>query len=174
MTKTLQGIGIIVAGMLLAQTHALSQTLAQTAAYIIAGGFVELGDIKEIDQDTVGIPGYMMTFTFAMPPLTLKVVNRQKCEVLTTDLATAKKEVIISFNKVIVQDTTEELLVGNFSKFSLIGEEFVACSFINGVQQTCVRNFPTVAKSESLPRIYNALKYLYSNFCTSARRMSPF
>jgi hypothetical protein len=45
-------------------SFASAQSLSKTAAYIIIGGDIDLGDLKEIDRDTVHIPGYMATITF--------------------------------------------------------------------------------------------------------------
>jgi hypothetical protein len=66
----------LTAGLFLASiSWAASQTLEETAAYILDGGFAELDDIKTIDQDTVVTPPHNESFV-QIPKQTFKVIFR--------------------------------------------------------------------------------------------------
>jgi hypothetical protein len=156
---------------------ALSQTLAQTAAYLLSGGFADLGDIKEVDQDTVRVPGYMLTpMWWYVFPLTLKVTNSRQCEVLSVvdGNETALKEYTVYFNTVIVDEIDVKAVSPGLNKFWLKGEDYVACLLLRDEKRNCVREYDTSVKVENLERVGKAVTYLYSNFCTSARRKRAF
>ncbi len=152
---------------------AFSQTLAQTAAYLLSGGFADLGDIREVDPETVRVPGYMPTPMFYVYPVTLKVTNRDQCEVLSAPDGneTSLKEINVYFNNVIVDEIDVRTQLSGFSNFWLKGEEYVVCLLLTREgKRTCLREFDTSVRTENLERVGKAVTYLYSNFCTSARR----
>jgi hypothetical protein len=164
-------------GVITTPSCAFSQTFAQSAGYLLSGGLVDLGDIKSIDDDTVAVPGHMVTPTFFVPPMIFKITNKQQCEVSfqPQNPNTSPVKAISTFylNNVIVSETTDKQVPGGlraFSYFTLSGEEPIQC--VGG--QSCSRTQSIVVKTETVPRLYNAIKYIYSTFCTSARRKSAF
>ena len=154
-------------------SFASAQSLSKTAAYIIIGDDIDLGDLREIDQDTVRIPGYMATITFLVKPTILKTINRQQCVVSTSPDGYNGPEAIFYFNNVIVKETTEKSQVPNHSTLYLKGEDYVLCILQNGTKN-CLRQLEIGVQTDNLPRVYNAIKYLYANFCKSAERKNAF
>jgi hypothetical protein len=174
MRKNIFWFAGVVCMSLVANSYALGQTLAQTAAYMLSGGFVDLGDIKEIDQDTVRIPEHMVTMTFLMRPLIYKVINPKQCEVSATpDGYEAEMKEIYFYLNNIIADEIDVKRFGSLSKVYFKGESNVACILSKG-GKNCIRQYDTAAKTDTLERQGNAVRYLYSKFCTSARRKSAF
>jgi hypothetical protein len=135
---------------------------------------VNIADMKVIDQNTVRMPAYFLIPTFLIPEVTLKVTNRKDCSIeMEGSQYQTKKNIELYLNNVILGETYDERTILNFSKFHLVGEEYVGCVY-EGTLKQCLRDWDTNAKTVDLPRIYNALKYLYSTFCTSARRKGAF
>jgi hypothetical protein len=157
-------------------SSAFGQTLAQTTAYLLSGGFAALGDITEVAPETVRVPGYRPTLTFYVYPTTLTVANRGRCEVLSVadGNETPLREFTVYFNNVIVDEIDVRTQFGGLSKFWLKGEEHVACLVSRDGKRTCVREYDTAVRTENLERIGRAVSYLYSNFCTSAHRKRAF
>jgi hypothetical protein len=156
---------------------AFSQTLAQTAAYLLSGGYVDLGDIKEVDEDTVRVPGFVLTpMWWYVYPVTVKVTNTPQCEVLTVadGNETPLKEYTVYFNNVIVDEIDVKAISPGLNKFWLKGEDYISCILYRDGNRTCVREYDTTVKTENLERIGKAVTYLYSNFCTTARRKRAF
>jgi hypothetical protein len=162
--------------LLTSNSCAFAQTLEQSAAYIISGGFVDVADIKAIDQDTVLVPAFWFLPTFLMPKITLKVANRKQCILMSEGVLPQQrnKHMDLYLNNVILAETYDESSnLPIFRMFYLVGEEYVVCTR-DGDQQGCQRILATAVKTVNLPRIYNAVKYLYSNFCVSATRKGAF
>ena len=103
----------------------------------------------------------------------MKTINRQQCVVSTSPDGYNGPEAIFYFNNVIVKETTEKSQVPNQSTLYLKGEDYVLCILQNGAKN-CLRQLEIGVKTDNLPRVYNAIKYLYANFCKSAERKNAF
>jgi hypothetical protein len=100
--------------------NSFGQTLEQTVGYIFSGGFVDLGDIKQVGQDTVRIPGYWFLPTLLMPPVTLTVTNRKQCMVKIEGFQYNQHTYLdLYLNNVILSETHHETnaMFPAFSKF---------------------------------------------------------
>lgn len=153
------------------------QSLAQTAAYILSGGNVDLSDIKHSNNDTARVPGYVFAVTTLQPEMNYQVTNQAECIITANTPSSPQRTMTFYLNNVILKETRSQEIVSNhmfrLSKFHLRGESHVVC-FKDRGNQGCLRDFDSGTQTDNLPRIWNALNYLYSNFCTSAKRRSAF
>ncbi|MCP1848373.1 MULTISPECIES: hypothetical protein [unclassified Bradyrhizobium] len=164
--------------ILLSASQSIGQTLPQTAAYILSGGIVEVKDMKTDGDDTVYVPSFMIGLTNMIPAMAVHVSNRERCEITFEPVKSDQvKRVSVYFNNVIPTETRNQLTAKNqlqsISTFYLIGEEQVVCAEVNG-NKGCSRTLDTPAYTENLPRVYKAIDYLFSKFCSPSRRKGAF
>jgi tetratricopeptide (TPR) repeat protein len=152
-------------------------SLAQTAAFILSGGFVDLGDITQIDNETVRVPSHMIGLTYLVSETRYRVVNQAECIISTEIPSLPQRSMTLYLSNVILNEARAEETMSNqmlrLSKLYLRGEDHVVC-VNNGGNRQCLRQFDTATPTENLPRMWNALNYLYSNFCSPAKRKSAF
>jgi hypothetical protein len=165
-------------GLLLSSvTLASAQSLSKTGIYILNGGFVELEDINEIDGDTVRTPAYAFPEILVpkIPAMIWKVINRQQC-VFSRSAVDDKSGVsmVMYLNNIIVKETKTLTQEAIYSKVRLKGEDYLVCVFVNGTKTECSRQQDVLVMTDNLPRFYNAIKYLYSNYCRTAERKNAF
>jgi hypothetical protein len=137
-------------------SHVSAQSLPKAAVFILSGGFVDLQDIKEIDQDTVHIPRYLFAITFLVQPVILKIINRQQCVVSTSPDGYEAPQAVFYFNNVIVKETTDNPIGSNYSKLYLKGEDYVFCIIQQNNTKSCLRQWDTAIITDNVPRVYNA------------------
>jgi hypothetical protein len=158
---------------------ARSQTLLQTVAYIETGGFVDVKDTKEIDSNTLYVPTYVVAMTTMMPEHVLKLDDKATCRVTSTTNhpGALAKQLTVHFNNVIVRESRVAETISNpvirLSKIYLTGEDEVVCWQIEG-RPGCTRQWDIPVRTDDVPRMVAAIKHLYSNYCTSAKRKSAF
>jgi hypothetical protein len=169
-------VSICVAGLLVSgSANTGAQTLEQTAAFIISGGFVDLKDLKAVAEDKVFIRGYFLAPTVMMPPLSLTVTDRKQCILQTKSMYQTQTEFMdYYFSNAILSETHDEPTdLPDMTKFYLVGEDYVVCPR-DGDSGSCLRSAGLAAKTREIPTIYKAMKYIYSDFCKSARRKNAF
>ncbi len=102
----------------------------------------------------------------------LKVMDRQQC-ILRAFSDRRLYYVEYNFNNIILDETKS----GNATfhgevvpSMELRGEKDVACGILTG----CAKSFAIMLDPSNVERVTNALKYVYSKFCASAKRDSAF
>ena len=161
----MKGLGLtVVATLLTCSSVATAQSLAETAAFIIEGGAVNLSDMKEKDDGT-------LSYKRLNIQATVQVIDKDHCviqktgtnEIIKSDVAV----ITYYFDNVIADEST---IQGD--TLHLVGADKVYCyksATFNECQKT--RDL-SIATEPS--RITKAIKYIYSNFCTPAKRGSAF
>ena len=178
---------LTLATTLLAFSSAASgQTLTQTAAYILNSGLIDLGDMKTIDSDTTQISRRDGTmFTLARTSQVWKTIDSQQCIVQETPAPddpyeSLSADVTYYLNRVVAEDMTID-----DSGLHFKGEDYLECSYsTDGIPPTrgkpknvkrCSRSIDLVSpRMDSVKKVVEATKYLYSTFCTSSKRKSAF
>jgi hypothetical protein len=150
---------------------AFAQTLEESVSFILSGGRIDLSDIKRIDPDTVS----------AMTPgggQKLKVVDRDHCIFHDFDSIYQTDGSQYNFNNIILSETKTTTVAGTMLDGTL-GQEVPVIEFhgeddLHCYPGLCSKSLVITLKPSSAERVTNAIKYVYSNFCTSAKRKSAF
>jgi hypothetical protein len=170
-------------------SSAFSQSLVETAAYILSSGRAEPGDLKKIDDNTVQFTGQASAQLASSPSITgrdlpkmrldvIRSINRRQCEFANLNVLQSGRmlpTMNFYFNKIIIGELSEQpRLFSDQSVLRLVGEDEIACAFNLDDRGTgyCTHEFSVSPKTAIVPKMRDALNYLYSNFCTSAKRKS--
>jgi hypothetical protein len=138
---------LLMAFLLSPGDFASAQSLPETAAYILTGGTVDVGDMKEVDQDTtvvtMPIPSNPLLGMIGAPAnlnvsFIVKVIDREQCiiqaipdpdqKIIPDNIIKALPDFVYYLNNIIVDETTYQTL-GAGTKLVFSGEEFVLCNF---------------------------------------------
>jgi len=150
---------------------AFAQTLEETVSFILSGGRLDLSDIKRIDPDTVS----------ASTPdgaQKLRVIDRDNCVLHDFDSPYQKDGSQYNFDNIILGETKTSTVQGTVLDGTL-GSEVPVIQF-QGEQDLhcypgfCSKSFTIKLYPSNAERVVSAIKYLYSNFCTSAKRKGAF
>jgi hypothetical protein len=153
----------------------------------LGSGRAEPGDLKKIDDNTVQFVRHSPAELTSSPSITgrdlpkmrldvIRAINRRQCEFANLNVLQSGRmlpTMNFYFNKIIIGELSEQpLLFSDQSVLRLVGEDDIACAFNLDDRGTgyCTREISVSPKTEDVPKIRDALKYLYSNFCTSAKR----
>jgi hypothetical protein len=153
-----------------------SQTLEQTVAFILYNGEVELSNMTTNSDGSVEVPLQQTTLLLTTPPRTIKVNDRQNCEievVAKSLLGKPEDHVIYYFNRIIEfrdQPTQAGIYVWAISE----GPAMTGGTDILGQPTTNSTNPILAVYSQNLDRVHGAIKYMYSKFCSFAKRKSAF
>jgi hypothetical protein len=146
-----------------------AQTLEQSVSFILSGGSIELSDIKQIDADTVSASifgGWQK----------LKIIDRNHCILRAFDSTLDNNHGYLqyNFNNIVLNETkfTTQccILDHEIPVIEFHGEEDVLCNSMTG----CFKSFHIMLNRSNVERVTNAIKYVFSNFCSSAKRKSAF
>lgn len=171
---------LVVGGLLLSSSLGLCQTLEQTTAYIINGGFVDVSDMKQVEVGTVITPTYNLQM-FPIPQSSFQVMDERQCVILQNRQSGIfpGAQLTWHFNNVIVSETSQQQVAEQLTKMHFNGELPVFCaSSLGGAvaspPESCSRQSDFTVENKNLPRVYKAIEYLYSKFCSSAHRKNAF
>jgi len=171
--------------MLLSSSVSYGQSREQTAAFIEGGGIVDVGQMKQIDDRSISVPaGRLIGGMFrTTPATTLETVDKDNCIFQVTIPELPGQAAKYYFGNVIVdeiniqrQATVNPAVQQYFWLMKLTGEKEVYCG-VNGLgTESGCRTYVGVViwDEDAVRRVQKAIQYLYSTYCTAAKRKNAF
>lgn len=163
------------------QSDAGSPTFEQTAAFILLAGNVEISQIKQTSDKAVSFNNNNASdnpiIGLLAPQLsqgTLTTIDRAKCAVQLAIIPVGGE---YYFNNIILDDIKADEIVypDALVRITFRGEDNVHCLFNDPVKgKLCEQKMVITTRQDNFERFIKAVKYLYSNYCTAAKRKSPF
>ena len=164
--------------LLLTITNVDAQSLSQTVAYIVTGGAVDLGQMKELNDHAVAVPSFVIGMTM-MPQQTIQISDNNRCEAVAT-IAQGSGSITYYLGSVLPEETRTQPFLNNalfqLSNVYLVAEEKAVCLANSNIGRNtvCQKELDITANTKDIPRVLEAIKYLYAKFCPSAKRKSAF
>lgn len=159
------------------QNHSASaQTVQQSVGFILSSGLLDPTEIRAVGDDRFSFATTMTGDAFEAK--TLQMSDQSQCVtridgINTLYNASAYKEYF--FDNIILDEVkSTPSPSGQWVSLHFFGEKDVICETITGRNRTCSKSFALSFPPLTYDRMINAIKYVYSTFCTPAKRRSAF